>query len=122
MRFESLPAGINGGFSGPQWWIGNNDFAAVLFYSRDGDSVMTVGGKMPDGGNTKILWLVRRAAPGPLTIRGSERAGGPMFGQEVDGAGSYPSTVVVPRRGCWTLEVSVAGRNVGLITIPVRDN
>lgn len=102
-------------------WIGTNDFAAVLFYSGDSSSIMTAGGKMPDGSNTKILWLVRDPAAGPLTIRGITPAGGKTFVRRVEGGGNYPSIVVVPNAGCWTLEASLAGRKVGEITVPVRD-
>lgn len=102
-------------------WIVTNDFAAVLFYSRDGSPIMTAGGKMPDGRNTKILWLVCDPVEGPLTIRGSTPSGGKTFVQRVEGGGNYPSIVVVPNAGCWTLEASLAGRKVGEIAVPVRD-
>jgi len=116
-----LPTGLDPVGGSLMTWIGTNDFAAVLFYSRDGSPIMTAGGKMPDGSNTKILWLVRDPVEGQLTIRGSTPAGGKTFVQRVEGGGNYPSIVVVPNAGCWTLEASLAGRKVGEITVPVRD-
>jgi hypothetical protein len=101
-------------------WIGNRDFAAVLFYSTAGSSVMTAGGKMPDGRNTKILWLVRHPRAGKLTIRGSTNKSSRTFVQRVDGGGNYPSIVVVPTAGCWTIKASLAGSTVGQITVPVQ--
>jgi hypothetical protein len=37
-------------------WMGNRDFLAILFYAKDSnDIVMSAGGKMAEGQNTKIL-------------------------------------------------------------------
>lgn len=123
VRTDRLPAGLDAGFgdpADPPPWMGNDRFAAVLFYATGGDPTMAPGGTMPDGRSTKILWLVR-GGDGTLTIRGTEARGGD-FTQQVeraDQANSYPSTVVVPRAGCWTLTAELDGRAVGSITIPV---
>ncbi|GGC79431.1 hypothetical protein GCM10011512_02600 [Tersicoccus solisilvae] len=101
-------------------WTGTDRFAAVLFYSRDGTSSMGTGGIMPDGGATKILWLVPDvdASSGPLTVRGVS-AGGNRFQASFDGGGSYSSIVKVPAPGCWTLTGILQGRVLGNIVIPV---
>ncbi|GAA1506094.1 hypothetical protein GCM10009677_43170 [Sphaerisporangium rubeum] len=122
VRKDPLPEKLDQGFSDPSSpppWMGGGDFAAVLFYADGDDPTITPGGKAADGGNTKILWLIR-AADGPLTVRGTEAVGRGSFTQEVtrsDGI-SYPSIVVVPSAGCWTLEASVSGRVAGSITVP----
>jgi len=123
VRTDRLPAGLGIGFTDPAApppWMGDDRFAAVLFYAAGGDATMAPGGTMPDGRSTKILWMIRDA-DGPLTIRGTEARGG-GFTQEVqraDQPNSYPSIVNVPREGCWTLTAELGGRAVGSITVPV---
>jgi len=123
VRTDRLPAGLDIGFTNPAApppWMGNDRFAAVLFYAAGGDPTMAPGGTMPDGRNTKILWMIRDGE-GPLTIRGTEARGGD-FTQEVpraDQPNSYPSVVAVPRAGCWTLTAALGDRTIGSITVPV---
>ncbi len=97
--------------------MGDDNFVAVLFYAENDDPTLKPGGEFPGGKQTKILWLIRDAV-GPLTIQGS--APGPQgdFTQKIDGSGSYPSIVVVPREGCWTIDATVDGRHVGSIVLP----
>lgn len=120
VRKDPLPAGLGGGFSDPNMpppWMGDDDFVAVLFYAENDDPTLKPGGEFPGGKQTKILWLIRDAV-GPLTIHGS--APGPQgdFTQQIDGSGSYPSIVVVPREGCWTIDATVDGRHVGSVVLP----
>jgi hypothetical protein len=102
--------------------MGNQGFAAVLFYAQGSDIVMRAGGTMAPGRNTKILWWVKGAGNDPLVIHGRESASGRRFTQRVEsiGGGQYPSIVVVPAKGCWTLDETVSGRYVGTISIPVE--
>jgi hypothetical protein len=121
VKRDPLPNGLAGGFSDPNRpppWMGDQDFVAVLFYAAGGDPTISPGGKAPDGSATKILWLVR-GATGPLTIRGTA-PGGAGFTQNIDGGGSYPSIVDIPRSGCWTIEATVAGKRVGSIVLPAK--
>jgi hypothetical protein len=66
------------------------------------------GGRRPDGGTTKILWLTRERWS-VLKIRGTQLDGGSVFAQSVRPAvgsspgGAFPSIVVVPTPGCWAL-------------------
>lgn len=99
-----LPAGLVGGGERPRFerWIGSADLVGILFYSRDGTSTIGLHGMMPDGENSKILWFVREAAPGPTVVQGASDRGG-RFDASFEGGGSYPSIVKVPSAGCWTL-------------------
>ncbi|MBO3749358.1 hypothetical protein J5X84_25040 [Streptosporangiaceae bacterium NEAU-GS5] len=121
VRKNALPEGLGGGFSDPSrppLWMGDDDFVAVLFYAQSDDPTISPGGTTPSGANTKILWIVRDST-GPLTINGSA-PGGAGFTQQVEGGGSYPSIVDVPRGGCWTLDASVSGERVGSIVLPAK--
>lgn len=101
-------------------WIGDERFAAVLFYATAADQTMRAGGTMGGGLSTKILWWVASGGD-DLLIRGTEARSGRTFTQQVTGigGGQFPSVPVVPSAGCWTLTETVAGRTVGAITIPV---
>lgn len=103
-------------------WMGDRDFAAILWYARDARAVMRVGGRMAPGTNTKILWWVQDAGAEPLVIHGKEATTGRTFTQRVDGVGGgqYPSVPVVPAAGCWTLTETVGHRTAGAVTIAVR--
>lgn len=74
----------------------------------EGGALMYVGGRTPEGGNTKVLWRVARGHG--LTIK--------LLGRRLDGSGSleatlpavnipgaFPSIVVVPNPGCWSLTI-----------------
>jgi hypothetical protein len=120
VRKDPLPPGLGGGFSNPEMpppWMGDNNFAAILFYAQGTDPTIKPGGKLPNGGQTKILWLIR-GATGPLTLHGSAPGPSGDFTQNVAGSGFYPSIVVVPRSGCWTIDATVDGRRVGSIVLP----
>ena len=116
-----LPAGFVGGGETPRFerWVSSANLVGVLFYSRDGTSTIGLDGKMPDGGNTKILWFVREATVGPILIQGDSDRGG-RFEASFEGAGSYPSIVEVPSAGCWTLRASLGAREVGTVAVVAR--
>jgi hypothetical protein len=79
------------------------------------------GGRRPDGGTTKILWLTRERWS-VLKIRGTQLDGGSVFAQSVRPAigsspgGAFPSIVVVPTPGCWALTAR-AGPRGGVLAI-----
>ncbi len=101
-------------------WMGDNRFAAVLFYADGPDPRMRAGGQMNATRSTKIFWW--SASGGTrLVIHGREAATGRTFNQAVDGlgAGQFPSVPVIPGPGCWTLTEDVDGSTVDSITVPV---
>lgn len=111
------------GFSGngnPPW-MGDGDFAAILWYARDSRAVMRAGGKMAPGTNTKILWWVQGAGNESLVIRGKEATTGRTYTQRVEGigGGQFPSVPVVPAAGCWTLTETVGQDTAGAVTVAV---
>ncbi len=67
---------------------------------------------MPDGGNTKVLWVVdnpRANVLGPLTIMGRNVTGRGVMRQIVPRASSstdFPSILTIPTPGCWRLELT----------------
>lgn len=100
-------------------WTGDDHFVAVLFYARDDSPDIPVGGQWAGGGrNAKILWWAEGATD-RLRVHGRESGGARQFTQSFPtvGGGQYPSIVVVPEPGCWTLDATVAGRKVGTITV-----
>jgi hypothetical protein len=82
----------------------------------EGGALLYVGGRTPEGGNTKILWRTTRDASyssGELTLRGMRLDGPGTFRQtfpEVSPAGHWPSIPVVPSAGCWLFTVSIGGQ------------
>jgi hypothetical protein len=65
-----------------------------------------VGGRSPDGGNTKILWLIgSNARDGQIRVRGARLDGPESFQFSASAAlgppGAYPSIPVIPTAGCW---------------------
>jgi hypothetical protein len=102
----------------PPPWIQAEALVAVLFYANRAESVMVSGGKMPDGRNTKILWLVDDL--GPLRIIGTRAGSEETFTHVDQGYGpQHPSIIEVPSPGCWTLTALVEGEDQGSITIRV---
>lgn len=93
---------------------------AVLFFASHRGVTMRAGGRMTPELQTKILWSIQGAGGDPLVLRGHEPSGR-TFTQRVTGigGGQYPSIVVVPSKGCWTLTATVAGQAAGSITVPV---
>jgi len=123
VRTDPLPAAIPGfiptnGPAGP--WMGDARFAAVLFYAAGDDPTMRAQGRMAAGQTTKVFWWVA-AGGDTMTVQGREQRSGRTFSQVMEGigGGQFPTVPVVPSAGCWTLTVSVSGRDVGAITIPV---
>jgi hypothetical protein len=86
-------------------------------------ALMRAGGKMPNGGSTKILWVLTKAGgTGRLTIRGVNLDGPGTMKETVPGSagpgGNYPSIVTIPTAGCWRLTVR-SGSVSGVVTLPV---
>lgn len=105
---------------GPTLWVGSERFAAVLLFSTEGDPTMHTGGIMPDGRQTKILWVVPGKMNGPLVLNASTQTGA-TFIQKLGGAGDTPSIIDVPSAGCWTFALSAAGQPLGSVILPVVD-
>ena len=76
------------------------------------------GGRSPDGRlNMKILWELRRGAPGNgLDVTGTRPSDGRTFSQHVDGGTQFPSTIVVPAPGCWRLTLTT-GKTSGSVDV-----
>lgn len=75
--------------------------------TADGGALLYVGGRTPDGGNTKVLWRAEGPHEGWIEIFGRRLDGAGSF-QQMFGAvsgGFFPSIVVVPEPGCWLLTV-----------------
>jgi hypothetical protein len=78
----------------------------------DRGALMYVGGKTPEGGNTKVLWFVERGYTQSLKLLGSQLDGSATFertASAVNAQGEFPSTVVVPSPGCWLLTLRTGG-------------
>lgn len=100
---------------------------AHLFYgyrAHGAAAELHTHGKMPDGGATKILWLIDHGDVGDsLTIDGKNLAGPGRTHQvfELAGAGvaaysNLPSIVDVPTPGCWRFRVK-SGVVAGTVTL-----
>ena len=69
---------------------------------------MHTGGKMPDGGTTKILWMIQNpSAIGELTVTGKNLSlPGSTFQQTFPAASAgIPSIIDVPTAGCWYFDL-----------------
>lgn len=100
-----------------------------LFYghgARGAAAELHTHGLMPDGGTTKILWLIDHGTVGSaLTIDGRNLTGSGRSRQTVPEAGGgtfpysqYPSIVDVPTAGCWRFHVR-SGSVTGEVTLRV---
>jgi hypothetical protein len=82
----------------------------------EGRALLYIGGRTPEGGNTKVLWRTTRAASfrsGELTLLGTQLDGAGMFRQrfpEVSPSGHWPSIPIVPNPGCWLFTVRIGGQ------------
>jgi len=89
---------------------------------------MHIHGWMPDGGTTKILWVVSHGnVGGTITIVGRNLTGAGRTKQDFPAAGGsgvgvsgsqYPSIIVVPTSGCWQFHLR-SGSVVGIVTLRV---
>ncbi len=87
---------------------------------------MHIHGTMPDGGATKILWVISHGNVGvTITIAGRNLTGSGRTKQDFPVAGGggvpgsqYPSIVVVPTPGCWQFHLR-SGSVAGTVTLPV---
>ncbi len=100
-----------------------------LFYghgARGAAAELHTHGLMPDGGTTKILWLIDHGTVGSaLTIDGRNLTGPGRSHQTFPEAGGgtfpysqYPSIVDVPTPGCWRFHVR-SGSVTGEVTLRV---
>jgi hypothetical protein len=100
-----------------------------LFYGRTVHgpaAAMHIHGTMPDGGTTKILWVIRAGAVGPvLVITGHNRTGAGRSQQAFPAASGggvagtpYPSIIDVPTPGCWQFRLR-SGQVRGTVTMRV---
>ena len=93
----------------------------------EGGALLYVGGRTPEGGNTKILWRTTRDAShasGLLVLRGTQLDGPATFRQtfqEVSPLGHWPSIPLVPNPGCWLFTVRIAGQQgaAGILVVRV---
>jgi hypothetical protein len=103
-----------------------------LFYDgrslreQSGDRLaIYIGGELPGGGATKILWMVRPLSSSQLVISGRQLDGSGVFEQRFRSASSadgtvFPSIVNVPGTGCWVLTVR-SGRAAGRFAVVAID-
>jgi hypothetical protein len=64
--------------------------------------------KQPEGRSNKVLWVADRDEGGPMTIDARRESDSqPVHRELADGPG--PSTVDLPRKGCWRLDLAWPG-------------
>jgi hypothetical protein len=109
---ESLP--LAGAPANVPWVQASPQRAGIVgvVFAHTGTSTFALWthGRGPNGQATKVLWIVRNVhARGLLDLRGSRLDGTGSFRQTFSAAGDagYPSIVVIPRVGCWRLDVWV---------------
>jgi hypothetical protein len=98
--------------------------AGMPWRTADGGALLYTGGKTPDGGNTKVLWRVERRYESFIQLFGRRLDGPETFEQTRPMAasepGAFPSIVVVPSPGCWSLTVR-SGQTGGVIVFRAVD-
>jgi hypothetical protein len=121
-----------GSLHGLRWIVARPVSAGItghLFYGRTVHgpaAAMHIHGTMPDGGTTKILWVIRVGAVGPvLVITGHNRTGAGRSQQAFPAASGggvagtpYPSIIDVPTPGCWQFRLR-SGQVRGTVTMRV---
>jgi hypothetical protein len=81
--------------------------------------LLHTGGMMPDGGATKILWLVENRYTGSVfTLHGRNMTGTGQVHLQARGTGGMASIVNVPTPGCWRFQLK-DGRAKGTVTMEV---
>jgi hypothetical protein len=123
-------------FPGPlrdlRWIVATPVSAGItghLFYGRSAHgpaAAMHIHGTMPDGGATKILWVIRAGAVDPvLVITGHNLTGAGRTQQAFPAASGggvagtpYPSIIDVPTPGCWQFRLQ-SGQVRGTVTMRV---
>jgi hypothetical protein len=81
------------------------------------------GGKTPNGGTTKILWLAHGTGAGlVLVVRGKRLDHRGSFTQSFSTAGGdeYPSIVRVPAAGCWQLQLTSGTKSARVTLLAVK--
>jgi hypothetical protein len=121
-----------GPLRGLRWIVATPVSAGItghLFYGRTVHgpaAALHIHGTMPDGGATKILWVIRAGAVGPvLVITGHNRTGAGRTQQAFPAASGggvagtpYPSIIDVPTPGCWQFRLR-SGQVRGTVTMRV---
>jgi hypothetical protein len=121
-----------GPLRGLRWIVARPVSAGItghLFYGRTihgSAAAMHIHGTMPDGGATKILWVIWAAAVGPvLVITGHNLTGAGRTHQAFPAASGggvagtpYPSIIDVPIPGCWQFHLR-SGQVRGTVTMRV---
>lgn len=98
-----------------------------LFYGRTAQGQaadLHIHGTMPDGGTTKILWVITHSHSGPeLLIDGHNLTTGGRTHQRFPAAGGggvpgvqFPSIIDVPTPGCWQFQLR-SGEVRGTVTL-----
>ena len=99
-----LPAWARSGFTAP--------YRATYVTSARGDLIAVLFGPLrapqPEGSSNKVLWLSRRGVTDPVRIDG-RLPGSSLTTRTVLPDGLGPSTVDVPRPGCWRLSLAWPG-------------
>jgi hypothetical protein len=85
-----------------------------------------VGGELPSGGSTKILWVVRRPLSSTVTILGRRLDAAGTFRQDERSARGprgivFPSVVDVPKPGCWLVTVRNGRRSARFALEAISD-
>jgi hypothetical protein len=121
-----------GPLGGLRWIVARPVSAGItghLFYGQTAHgpaAALHIHGTMPDGGTTKILWVIRTGAVGPvLEIIGHTRTGAGRTHQAFPAASGggvagtpYPSIIDVPTPGCWQFRLQ-SGQVKGTVTMRV---
>ena len=102
-------------------------FAVLFFSHRHSDGTYTLmhsGGWMPDGGTTKILWVIDNSKAGStFSIHGTNLTGSGTYSMRSQARGPLdqamiPSIIKLPTPGCWRLIVTV-GKVKGIAVMRV---
>jgi hypothetical protein len=94
-------------------------FVALLFYS-DGSATIGTNGKMPDGRNTKILWLTKERQAGSVTLSGVLADGEARVTKVLEGGYDFPSIIDLPKAGCWRLSLNGQQGSLGSIDVEAK--
>jgi hypothetical protein len=99
-------------YSGTTWQQGSLPLARIY-----------TGGRAPNGGATKILWLAQGSgAELVLVVRGKRLDRRGSFTQRFSMAGGnqFPSIVNVPTAGCWQLQLSSGTKSARVTFLAVK--
>lgn len=95
-------------WGGTTWGEKHQKLHKLCIYTRG----QAPGGRL----RMKILWELRSGSAWTLSVRGTRLDAPGRFAQSFEGGRSFPSIVVVPTAGCWSLTVK-AGKATGHVTV-----